>query len=112
MERYRSIFNESIDIVDENELEKIVDISNLQWASKTVKRNWRDATSKCPSGWRLPTIQELHTAYVKKVEGFKLDKGYLSSSTSNPSWNGKLVMDWDDGRISSSGHNSPFMFVT
>ena len=52
------------------------------------------AKSKCPSGWRLPTIQELYTAYVQKVEGFKSDL-YWSSSTYAQNTDDAWVVDFD-----------------
>ena len=81
MKPYKSIFKESLnDIVDSKlEAKQIVDISNLEWG-KTFKYDWDSAQSKCPSGWRLPTIQELYSAYVQKVEGFKPDLYWSSSA--------------------------------
>ena len=80
MQPYKSIFKESNDMFNSNqEAKQIVDISNLEWG-KTFKANWDSAQSECPSGWRLPTIQELYTAYAQKVKGFK-SYYYWSSST-------------------------------
>jgi len=83
MKRYKRLFKESVndDVASKEEAEQIVDISNLQWG-KTFKSDWNSAESNCPSGWRLPTIQELYTAYVQKVSGFKTSM-YWSSSSKN-----------------------------
>ena len=95
MKPYKSIFKESLnDIVDSKlEAKQIVDISNLKWG-KSFKYDWHSAKSKCPSGWRLPTIQELYTAYVQKVEGFKSDL-YWSSSTYAQNTDDAWVVDFD-----------------
>jgi hypothetical protein len=90
MKRYKSIFKESDTIKNENEASKIVDISELEW-SETLKTKltWDEATSNTPSGWRLPTMQELYTACQKKLPNF--DEDYYWSSTedfknSNKAW--------------------------
>lgn len=74
MKPYKSIFSESrfksaVDSVDE--AKQIVDISNLKWSKNYEKMSYYDAEENTPEGWRLPTIQELYTAYVQGVKGFK-----------------------------------------
>ena len=46
-----------------------IDISNLKWSKEYPKCTLEQAKKKCPKGWRLPTIQELWTAYdTEKVD--------------------------------------------
>lgn len=69
-------FNDKInEIVSKNQVKKIVDISNLEWG-KTVLLSGKEAMSDFPSGWRLPTIQELYTAFISDVSGFNDDPNY------------------------------------
>ena len=73
MKPYKSIFTESqfksvIDSLDE--AKQIVDISNLKWSKNYENLSYYDAKRNTPEGWRLPTIQELYTAYVQGVKGF------------------------------------------
>jgi hypothetical protein len=92
MKLYKSIFNESLnDLVNfRQEAKQIVDISNLRW-SKSFKFDWYLAKSKCPKLWRLPTVQELYSAFESGVDGFDKSGYYWSSSTSaqhdNRAWN-------------------------
>lgn len=84
MKPYRSVFKESqreIDFISPKEVKKIVDISNLVW-SKSFKASFKVAQSKCPPGWRLPTIEELYTACVQSVPGFEQGKYWSSTSYS------------------------------
>jgi hypothetical protein len=103
MKRYKSIFKESLsDEVDSRlEAKQIVDISSLQWG-KTFKSDWISAESKCPSGWRLPTIQELYTAYKQGVEGFQSNL-YWSSSTYAQNTNDAWFVDFYNGVVLFSG---------
>ena len=59
-------------------------MKTLQWGKTTVKKmNWQEANDYCKSlgkGWRLPERWELVKAYDGKVEGFKSDY-YWSSTT-------------------------------
>lgn len=100
MQKYKSIFKESLnDMVDsEREAKQIVDISNLQW-SKSFLSNWDSAQSKCSGGWRLPNIQELYTAYVQNVKGFK-PFYYWSSSTYAPDTNVGWCVSFGDKNVS------------
>jgi hypothetical protein len=82
MKSYKRIFQESdssLEVDSSDEAKQIVDISGLEWG-ETFKSDWKSAQSKCPQGWRLPTVQELYTAYIQNVEGFESDV-YWSSST-------------------------------
>ena len=98
MKPYKSIFKESNDIVNSNhEAKQIVDISNLEWG-KAFKATWDSAQSKCPSGWRLPTIQELYSAYVQKVKGFQ-SYYYWSSSTDANNINYAWYVDFGYGYV-------------
>ena len=72
MKPYKSIFKESDDslvVNNEREAEQTVDISNLIWG-EVKEAHWEEAIAKCPSGWRLPTVQELYTAWDQQVPGF------------------------------------------
>jgi len=52
----------------------------LEWSKDMGAMSFDKAHSVCPLGWRLPTVQELYTAYVQKVPGFRSGL-YWSSST-------------------------------
>ena len=82
MERYKSIFTESNGdkVASEQEAMQIVDISSLKWSKSFGPYGAYDAKKECPSGYRLPTIQELYTAYVQKVPNFKQTRTYWSGS--------------------------------
>ena len=77
MKPYKSLFKENGETT-EKEAKQIINISNLEW-SKSFQYDWNMAQSKCPTGYRLPTIQELHSAYKSGMKGFKADV-YWSSS--------------------------------
>lgn len=92
MERYKSIFNESnnsSEVTSEKKAKQIVDISDLTWSNDVKSMGQDEAIANCPSGWRLPTIQELYTACVQGVPGFK-PSDYWSSSTLTKS----IVTGW------------------
>lgn len=91
MKPYKRIFKESggsLEVGLAVEAKQIVDISDLVWSEDKGKMSWVEAMSSCSPGWRLPTIQELYTAYVQKVPGFE-SNFYWSSSTyaQNSVWN-------------------------
>ena len=103
MQRYKSIFKESggsSKVRNENEAKQIVDISDLVWGETLEKMNWVRAYSTSPTGWRLPTVQELYTAYVKKVKGFQ-DKIYWSSSIYVPIPEAAWCVFFYDGYVST-----------
>ena len=56
MKRYKSLFREKLEIVD---------ISSLSW-TQSVRLNYYEAEKQSPSGYRLPTLSELYTAWKKK----------------------------------------------
>lgn len=99
MKPYKSIFKESNDIIvnSNEEARQIIDISNLEWGD-SFKSDWESAQSKCPSGWRVPTIQELYSAYVKKVTGFQFDF-YWSSSNYRGLKNNMWYVGFDSGIV-------------
>lgn len=81
MKPYKKVFKESdgsSEVGSEFLAKQLVDISNLIWSGDIQPLTWNDAISKCPSGWRLPTIQELYSAQT--IPGFK-SKQYWSLST-------------------------------
>ena len=85
MKPYRSIFTEAtknLNVALESEALQIVNISNLVWQDMG-EMSWDKAVTSVPSGWRLPTIQQLWTAYIQKVEGFDNDSYWSSSSFTN-----------------------------
>lgn len=56
----------------------------IKWSDYQGKMNWNDAKTKCLEiGMRLPSLEELKTAYTAKVtEDWKTDgKHYWSSKT-------------------------------
>ena len=59
--------------------QRIVDISNLTWDIQTKLMTKREAIRNCPSGWRLPTIEELYTACKENTFNGE-DKSYISSN--------------------------------
>jgi hypothetical protein len=82
MERYKSVFSESNEglIKNLNQACKIVDISRLKWSDILGKYSWDEAIANCPSGWRLPTVQELYSAGKQNIDQFELNL-YWTSST-------------------------------
>ena len=74
VQRYKSIFKESEnDIANTvDEAESSVNISSLQWSKSNGGRlyTWDQAKENIPSGYRLPTIQELVAAHSKRLKGF------------------------------------------
>jgi len=72
--------NEVFDIVDEGE-DIIVDVSNLQWSKVYAKMTLEQAVSNTPSGYRLPTIQELNSQIKKDNSGFDYNDYWSSSKT-------------------------------
>ena len=83
---------------------QIVDISNLVWG-ELFESDWESAQPKCPQGWRLPTVQELYTAYIHKVSGFQSNY-YWSSSTYAQGTNYAWLVDFDDGGVLVSGYRA------
>jgi hypothetical protein len=86
MKPYKKVFRESDLFKTQQEVKQIVDISNLEWGD-VFESNWDSAQSQCPQGWRLPTIQELYTAYNEGIN-FKPSDFYWSSSeySQNHAW--------------------------
>jgi hypothetical protein len=88
MRPYKKLFSETIHgIEDESEAEQIVDISRLQWINSNGQWgpnvlpdniSYNLAVKETPPGFRLPTIQELYTASIKRVPGF-FNSTYWSS---------------------------------
>lgn len=82
MKPYKKLFSESIndEVNSQIEAETEVNISGLQWGKAQGRScSWNEAIEKCPIGWRLPTIQELYTAFWNKVndeEFLKNDPGH------------------------------------
>lgn len=91
MEKYKSIYEES------NNKKEIVDISKLKWSNTKDVMSYEEAIKNTPKGYRLPTIQELYTAYVKKVKGFY---GNYWSSTVKSS-KSAYVFYFDMGKMGS-----------
>lgn len=87
MKPYKKIFKESggsLEVGLAVEAKQIVDISDLVWSENKGKMSWVEAMSSCSPGWRLPTIQELYTAYVQKVPGFESNYYWSSSTYAQP----------------------------
>lgn len=102
MKPYKSLFSESTLDVQKKDTNEIVDISNLQW-KHFGQMNWTKAMNSAPAGYRLPTVQELYTAYVQEVVGFD-NQGYWSSSTHAGERNAAWVVNFhQDGRIGFDG---------
>lgn len=102
MKPYKSLFREN----SNDDLKQVIDISNLIWEKNSLKKpmSWVDANEYAKSlgnGWRLPTIQELYTASVLKIKGFK-GKEFWSSTM--PSQNAVYWFNfiYEDIGISSS----------
>lgn len=102
MKQYKSLFNESggsLEVLQQDEAKQVVDISDLVWSEDKGKQmDWNKAISLCPLGWRLPTIQELYTAYVQKVPGFQSSL-YWSSSTYAQSTDNAWYVSFFDGYV-------------
>ena len=97
------IQNNQIDTVkDQGEAKQIVNISNLEWKEQEyAKMYWNDAVSNTPKGYRLPTIQELYTAYIDNVEGFNKNNNYWSSNTHSINLLQAWDIDFSDGYVTS-----------
>lgn len=83
MKPYKSIFSEAIarKVKNINQAKQIVDISSLQFIRIRDVLTWNEATSQAPLGYRLPTIQELYTAYVQGNDIFnRRNVEYCSNS--------------------------------
>lgn len=81
MRKYVSIYKEA------SKLNKIVNISKLQWKKSNNPVTWIEANENIPSGYRLPTIQELYSYVITIYD--KDDKSYNAkdcfwSSTEHP----------------------------
>ena len=60
---------------------EIVDVSNLEWKNEEpYEKSWYQAVEDTPKGYRLPTVQELHSSIKSGTTGFKRDD-YWSSTT-------------------------------
>lgn len=71
--------NEVFDIVDsEDEAKQKVNISNLKWKLQNNPMTIEQAVRNTPSGYRLPTIQEL---YTKMINSFTFNDNYYWSSS-------------------------------
>lgn len=77
MKPYKRLFNESnhldLNVDSEREAKQLVKIDHLEWYSFSKDDkilSYSEAIDRCPFGWRLPTVQELYSAYVKLNEHF------------------------------------------
>ena len=105
MKQYRPIFKESggsSEVAYERDAMQIVDISNLQWSTDMGTMTWDKVMSSYPQGWRLPTIQELYTAYVNKISGFHQSGNYWSSSTYAQNTFFAWRLDFYNGKVGNS----------
>jgi hypothetical protein len=111
---YKSIVRESVinGAIPKEDTKQIVDISHLEWSEETFSRlNMSLAKFKCVNGWRLPTIQELWTAYKLKVKGFKKIKGksgYWSSSLSGKDFLMGWYITFSDGYVGECSFTEEF----
>jgi len=110
---YKSIVKESVinGAVLEKDAKQIVDISHLEWSEETFSRISRLAKLKYVNGWRLPTIQELWTAYKLKVKGFKKvqgKSGYWSSSLSGKDFLMGWYITFSDGYVGECSFTEEF----
>lgn len=85
MKPYKSLFSESggtLEVSSEREAKQLVDISNLEWVKNPIRyeMSLKKAITTCPTGYRLPTIQELYTAFVQRAFPFIRKRSYWSSS--------------------------------
>ena len=112
MQPYKSIFaNLSTGemVNSDKEAEQIVDISNLEWHNKTYSADWDTAVMQHPPGYRLPTIQELYTAFKQGVPGFQVQLkatskviSYWSESVHEKATDGAWAMNFfKSGRATS-----------
>jgi hypothetical protein len=115
MRPYKRLFKES-DIVDyvedEYEAEQIVDISNLKWLpyGQVTEGHW-DKFIGSTSDYRLPTIQELYTAYKQNVRGFDNSEIYWSSSTTPNNKDYAWTLDFYNGNIGVSNKYEAYWFA-
>lgn len=82
MKPYKKVFKESggsLEVTSETEAKQLVDISDLIWGDSSLM-SWNEAINSIPSGYELPTVQELYTAWEKEIQGFN-GSDYWSSST-------------------------------
>jgi hypothetical protein len=89
-----------------DEAKQIVDISNLEWKDEEstdrdeiIEMTWDEAFRNTPKGWRLPTIQELHSQIVNSNWGFDSEY-YWSSSKKNDNNNVHWVISNNSNSIS------------
>ena len=61
------------------EAKQIVDISNIEWQNGERPMTYDRAITQIPNGYRLPTVQELYTAYKQNIEGFSRNE-FISSN--------------------------------
>lgn len=103
MQRYKSIFSEAEEgnPTSEKDVKNRVDISNLTWMSAPSKLDWETAIKKPPKGYRLPTIQELYTAWEKEIPGFK-QSTYWSSSQPLLDNESAWYCDFEEGEVDNS----------
>ena len=80
-------------------------MKQLQFGETADKRmTWQKANDYCKSlgkGWRLPERWELVKAYDGKVEGFKTDTYYWSSTTSVNYTDYAWYVNFYDGHVNS-----------
>lgn len=116
MKPYKSIFSEAIarKVKNINQAKQIVDISSLQFIRIRDALSWNEATSQAPSGYRLPSIQELYTAYVQGNNVFN-GRSYLEFCSNSPYYGEGY--DWTvwtidgEGNIDFKDRLSPFHIV-
>ena len=107
MKPYKSIFKESggslelafeREVATEGQAKQIVDISNLVWSKDFGEKTWKEAIYLCPTGYRLPTVQELYTAYVKRIPDFGNDT-YWSFNTYTKNTNYAWLVPFGNGLV-------------
>lgn len=113
MQRYKSIFSEStIHVVPEGLETKVININHLNWHPETFENlTYYEAVKKAPRGYRLPTIQELYSAFVYRVPGFIADSdhSYISSSSYSPKQGDLAGSNYSD--ISFEDNSEYFWFM-
>ena len=115
MRPYKRLFTEvNRKVKNISQAKQIVDISRLQFIRISDTLTWIEATNKVPFGYRLPTIQELYTAYVQGNNVFN-GRSYLEFCSNSPYYGEGY--DWTvwtidrEGNIDFKDRLSPFHIV-
>lgn len=99
MKKYKSLFEENnkLEVRSKHDAMEIVDISNLIWSKDVESMEQDEAIDNCPAGYRLPTVQELYSAYKLKARNFKPSAYWSSNITmaSNIGW----AVNFNNGAI-------------